>query len=139
MSRGEKIILTEAEKHISHDKEIRKIFNNFFSNIVSDLKIPDYCNYLPQKHTCSLSTIIETFEKHPSILNIKKRKLDSVFSFRKTTQEEVLKVIKDLNTKKGSQTSDTPTKIIRLNSDIFSYLIYNILTAALIKANFLII
>ena len=75
-SRGEKTILTEAEKHISDDKKICKIFNNFFSNIVSDLKIPDYCNYLPQKNTCSLSTIIETFEKHPSILNIKKRKLD---------------------------------------------------------------
>ena len=105
-------------------KKICKISNNFFSNVVSDLKIPDYYNYFPQKNTCSLSTIIETFEKHPSILNIKKRKLDSVFSFRKTTQEEVLKVIQDLNAKKSCQTSDTPTKIIKLNSDIFSNLIY---------------
>ena len=92
VSRGEKIILTEAEKYISDD--ICKIFNNFFSNVVSDLKIPDYCNYFPQKNTCSLSTIMETFDKHRSILNIKKRKLDSEFSFRKTTQEEVLKVIR---------------------------------------------
>ena len=72
----------------------------------------------PKKNTHSLSTIIETFEKHLSILNIKKRKLDSVFSFRKTTQEEVSKVIRDLNTKKSSETSVTPTKIIKLNSDI---------------------
>ena len=54
----------------------------------------------------------------------KKRKLDSVFSFKKTTQAEVLKVIRDLNTKKSCQTSDTLTKIIKLNSDIFSNLIY---------------
>ena len=44
-SRGEKIILTEAEKHISDDKKICNIFNNFFSKVVSDLKIPDYYNY----------------------------------------------------------------------------------------------
>ena len=30
----------EAEKHISDDKKICTIFNNFFSNVVSDLKIP---------------------------------------------------------------------------------------------------
>ena len=79
VSRGEKIILTEAEKHISDDKKICKIFDNFFSNVVSDLKIPDYSNCFLPKNTCSLSTIIETFENHASMLNIKERKLDSVF------------------------------------------------------------
>ena len=59
-------------------------------------------------------------EKYSSILNIKKRKLDSVFSFRKTTQEKASKVIRVLNTKKSCQTSDTAIKIIKLNSDIFS-------------------
>ena len=78
-SRGEKIILTEAEKHISDDKKICNIFNNFFSKVVSDLKIPDYYNYFSQENTCSLSTIIETFEKHPSILNIKKGNLIQYF------------------------------------------------------------
>ena len=92
-SRGEKIILNEAEKHISDDKKICTVLNNFFLDVVSDLKIPDYCNYFTQKSTHSLSTITETFEKHLSILNFIKRKFDSVFSFRKNTQEVVLKVI----------------------------------------------
>ena len=70
------------------------------------------------------STIIEIIEKHLSILNIKKKNLDLVFSFKKTTQAEVLKVNQDLNTKKSCQVSDTPTKIIKLHSDIFSNLIY---------------
>ena len=135
-SRGEKIILTEAEKHISDDKKICNIFNNFFSKVVSDLKIPDYYNYFSQENTCSLSTIIETFEKHPSILNIKKRKLVSVFSFRKTTQKKVLKVIQDLNAKKSCQTSDTPTKIIKLNCDIFSNLIYKHFNCCIDKGEF---
>ena len=55
-SRDEKIILTGAEERIPDDKRICKIFNNFFSNVVSYLKIPDYCNYFPQKkHMFSLS------------------------------------------------------------------------------------
>ena len=134
--KGEKIIFKQAEKHISDDKKICTILYNFFSNVVSDLKIPNYCNYFPQKNTHSLSTIIEAFEKHPSILNIETRKLNSVFSFRKTTQEEVWKVIRNLKTKKSCQTSDTPTRIIKLNPDIFSNLIYKHLTTVLIKVNF---
>ena len=76
------------------------------------------------------------FEKHPSILDIKTNKLNSVFSFRKTTEEEVLKVIRNLNIKKSCQTSDTPTKIIKLDSNISQVLLANILTIALIKLNF---
>ena len=37
-SKDEKIILTEAEKHISDDKKLCTIFNNFFSKVVSDSK-----------------------------------------------------------------------------------------------------
>ena len=78
-SKGETIILNKVEKHVSDDKRICTIFNNFFSNVVSDLKIPNYCNYFPQKNTYSLSIITETFEKHPSILNIKKGNLTQYF------------------------------------------------------------
>ena len=39
---------------ISNDKKICAIFNNFFSNVVSDLKIPSCCDYFPQKNTISL-------------------------------------------------------------------------------------
>ena len=35
-----------------------------------------------------------------------------------------MRVIQNLNAKKSCQTSDTPTEIIELNSDIFSNLIY---------------
>ena len=41
-SRGEKVILNEVQKHITDYKKICKVFNDFFSNAVSDLKIPDY-------------------------------------------------------------------------------------------------
>ena len=38
-SRGEMIVLNEAEKHTSDDKKICKIFNDLFSNVVADLII----------------------------------------------------------------------------------------------------
>ena len=79
-------------------KKYSQFLITFFQT--SDLKLLNYCNYFPPKGTHSLSTIIETFKKHLSIPNIKKRNLDAVFSFRKTTQEEVSKVIRYLKTKK---------------------------------------
>ena len=109
-SKGEKIILNEEENYIFDGQKMCITFHNFFSNV---FQIPNYCNYFSKKHTHSpLSSIIETFEKHPNILNIKKRKLDSVFSFSKTTPEEVPNVFRDWKTKKCCQTSDTPTKTI---------------------------
>ena len=74
--------------------------------------------------------------KNTPLFSILQRKLDSVFSFRKTTQEEVLVVIGDLNIKKSCQTSDTPTKIIILNSDIFSNLIYKYFNNCIDKGKF---
>ena len=57
------------------------------------------------------STIIETFEKHVNFFSITKRKLDLVFSFRKTTQEELSKVIRNLNSKKLVRQVALPQKL----------------------------
>ena len=125
-SRGEKIILTEAEKHISDDKKICNVFNNFFSKVVSDLKIPDYYNYFSQENTCSLSL---------SQLSLKRLKNTPVFSILK--KETCFSIfIQDLNAKKSCQTSDTPTKIIKLNCDIFSNLTYKHFNCCIDKGEF---
>ena len=78
-SRGEKTILTEAEKHISDDKKIFKIFNNFFSNIVLDLKIPDYCNYLPQKTHALFQLSLKRLKNTPVFSILKKGNLIQYF------------------------------------------------------------
>ena len=72
-SRGEKIILTEAEKHISNDKKLCKIFNSFFSNVVSDLKIPDFSNYFPQKKPHVLSQLSLKHLKNTPVFSILKK------------------------------------------------------------------
>ena len=131
VSKGEKILFNEGEKHISDDKKIWTIFNSFFSDVVADLKIPNHWNYLSQKNTHFLPTIIETL-----ILNIKKSNLDSVFSFRDYSRGGI-EVLRDLKADKCCQMSDTSTKIIKFNSDIFSNLIYMHFNYCIDKGEFL--
>ena len=47
-----------------------------------------------------------------------------------------MKVIRDLNSKKSCQTSDIPTKIIQLNSDIFSNVIFKHFNYCIDKGEF---
>ena len=81
-------------------QKVKRLFLMKQKNIFLMIKkIWNFCTYFSQKNTHRLSTIIETFEKYPSTLNIRKGNLDSVFSLKKTTQEEVSKVLRDLTTK----------------------------------------
>ena len=46
-SKSEKINLTEGNKTTSNDDEICRVFNNFFSKTVDELKIPNISDYKP--------------------------------------------------------------------------------------------
>ena len=74
-------------------KKLRQIFKTFFSNVVSNFDIPNSSKYFKEEKFYSLSVIIEHFEKHPSISNIKNKSFESIFSFKNTTPEEVVQVI----------------------------------------------
>ena len=63
---------------------------------------------------------INTLQNHPSVVNIKQREFNSTFSFKNTNENEVRKIIKNLNVRKTFQGNDSPTKIIKLNIDLFS-------------------
>ena len=60
------------------------------------------------------------FDQHPSIINIKKKKFDSVLYFRKTSSTEVEKVINNLSIVKAFQKDDIPIKVIKMKKDIFA-------------------
>ena len=130
--------MTEGNKTISNDDELCQVFNNFFSKIVDELKIPNISNYKIDK-TIIHSKIFESlryFENHPSITNIKIKSFDTNFSFRDTSSFEVIKLIKTLDVKKGSQKSDIPTKIVKQNVDIFGNFICNNFNYCLKKSDF---
>ena len=61
------------------------------------------------------------YKNHPSILTIQaKYKGKNKFSFTEVTTQDIEKEIFDLETRKASQISDIPTKIIKENVDIFA-------------------
>ena len=56
--------------------------------------------------------------------------------FRDTSSSEVIKLIKTLNVKLASQKSDIPTKIVKLNADIFGNFICKNFNYCLKKVEF---
>ena len=58
-----------------------------------------------------------------SITTITKQCLSCSFNFQKTSANEVMKIISQLNTAKTCQSADTPTKIIKLISNNFNHCI----------------
>ena len=68
----------------------------------------------------TIMSVIKSFDKHPSIVEIQAKALDSNFHLRKTSCSEVGKVVSDLNIKKYWKQEDIPTKIIKLNKDLIA-------------------
>ena len=68
----------------------------------------------------SVLSVLNAFENHPSITNIKSTKFNSTFSFENTYTDVVMKVINNLNVAKSCQINDIPTKVIKMNKDMFA-------------------
>ena len=118
--KGEKTNLIENGKTISNDPELGNIFNGFFSNIISELNIPKkYHCFMNDMDSDSVLSILNAYENHPSIKNIKSKKFNSTFSFENTYTYVVMKVINNLSVAKSCQINDISTKVIKMNKDIF--------------------
>ena len=123
------ISLTENEKTITEDPPIAEIFNNYFSNVIRSLcyrNVPTEPGIACSQNT--VSTAINKFRNHPSILSINKN-MERIgcpsFAFEFVSLEETIKEVNKLSFKKASQTLDIPVKIIKENKDLISYFVYN--------------
>ena len=84
----------------------------------------------------SLSIAIKIFDQHSSIINIKKKTFDPVLSLKKTSITEAEKVINYLTIVKTFQKDDIPTKVIKMNKNIFAGFIANDLNSCANKGVF---
>ena len=85
---NEKITLVDNEKIITNDKEIAKVLNDFFSNIIKTLNIlkKDHTDSIVQNVRNPTLKAILKYLKHPSILAIKRRiNSGPVFTFNHIT------------------------------------------------------
>ena len=114
--KGEKINIIKNGKNASNDTELCNIFNGFFCNIISELNIPkNYHCFLNNMDSDSVLFILNAFKNYPGIKNIKSKKFNSTFSFENTYTNVVMKVIK-----KSCQINDIPTKVVKMDKDIFA-------------------
>ena len=118
---SEKITLVEREKIINEDRANAEILNTFFSNAVKNLKIPEYQETDPLANNIShpIFKPILKYRNHPSIVAIKNLNKGLRFDFCRVSVQDVLKAIKKLSTRKATQYTDLPVKILKENSDIF--------------------
>ena len=122
----EKYTLIEEEEILDDDQKISTVFNDFFSSIVYNFNIPQYedQNVNLDNIDDPLEIIKEKYKNHPSIVAILDKKFDKSFSFQPVSKEEIEKEILALQDGKAAQQSDIPTKIVKMNVDIFSELLY---------------
>ena len=120
--------MVKNEEIVSDDVEVENTLNNYFSNVVKNLKIPEkfVTDSLPQslsRHPTLNATL--KYKNHPSMHVIKRfSQRFSSFYFSHVDKNTVLKEIKKLNLNKAVQDSDIPVKILRENADSFADYIY---------------
>ena len=117
----EYITLEENGKIISNDKELARIFNEFFVNIVPNLGINTNHSFLinTDNEDDPIEKAIAKYKNHPCIISIKKfmENSDSSFSFQHVPKDKITKT-------KVVQSNDIPTKLIKSFSGFFSDYIY---------------
>ena len=104
------------------DKETAKVLNEFFSNALTNLNIPQF-NQIDRKSENINNSVIKGIVKyraHPSIIAFKENCTSkSNFNFPFVEKVNVLKEIEILQSNKATQNTDIPTKLIEDNADIF--------------------
>ena len=116
------ITLIEDNIMVNDDAKVSEIFNEFFGNAVKSMNIPPYVSS-PENRILSddpIQNIIGKYKDHPSILKISELiPRESLFSFKPTNIETMMKEISNLNTAKSCPIDTIPSKILKDNSSIF--------------------
>ena len=115
--------MVEKNEIINNEEKIAETFNTFFTNIVSNLKIPPYQDtdfargIDPVVGDDPITFIMEKYKNHPSIITIKNfcHENDS-FSFETIKRDDVFKKIKYLDTSKTSQNSPAGIYLLKVNN-----------------------
>ena len=133
---NEKITLIENNNIIENDEKTATVLNNFFSNVITSLNIPQYNETEPVSQNINDPLIagIIKYRSNPSIIAIKdKCNSDLHFNFSFAEYDEITKEINNLKTNKATQNTDIPTKLIKENSDIFVDFIFENLNDCIAK------
>ena len=132
------MILRDGGKVISDTETVADTFNSFFVNIGNTLKIDKDKQFLFETNDVfdPVLKAIKKYSANPSVLSIKEKMNNNMFSFRKVTYEEILNEINSLDTSKSTQSEDIPFKVIKDNADIFANFIIQGFNKCIIDGKF---
>ena len=108
---------------ISSDNKIADVLNTFFSNIISNLNLPEYpiSNPYYNKIRDPVFKTILKYKGHPSKKAVERtQKSKDLFNFSNVEKKEIFLEIDCLDTSEACQNTDVPTKIIKESADIFT-------------------
>ena len=120
------IKLVENNEMIDHEIKIAKLFNEYFVNIFRKLGLfTKEQNAVSTENSLSeVEIAIAKYRNHP-IINAITEKIEKLgnptFGFDFTSYEEIVKEANNLKSRKLSQKTDIPVKIIKENIDIVFY------------------
>ena len=125
-ARSNKITLVEDNSILENNNKIAETFNNFFTCAVSNLNIPPFVDpsVVIDDIEDLILRVIEQNKNHPSVVAINEKKMTKQFSFEYIPKSDIKKEILILDVSKASQDSDIPTKIVKVNADIFAVVLY---------------
>ena len=89
---NERTTLVEDDKIVENDKNTASVLNEFFSNIITTLRIPQYNETEPVSHNIGdpLMKAIMRYRFHPSIIPIKKNCNSGLsFNFSQVERDEI--------------------------------------------------
>ena len=124
------ITLIHQNKIISDEKQLTKMFNSYYINIVE--KSSDTKTFgINFKNTSvqSVRDIVNSYKNHPSIIKIKQVVNESNvsdserFSFKTINESEIKDHLKNLDIKKASGIDTIPPKPVKLSADFLTPLL----------------
>ena len=124
----------------SCEEKIAEIFNTYFINIVSNLKIPlyrdtDFARVIDRfVEDDPITFILEKYKNHPSLIVIKNFCHEN--KARTIKRDDVLEKVNSLDICKTSQNGGVPTKIIKENAELFTDFIHSVVNKAIQSGNF---
>ena len=106
---------------ISGNGKIADVFNDFFTNVVKNLNIAVSGDIMCEANNIKdhVLNAIEKCKKHPSIKAIAGLSKNEYLFYKKYPTKKFCMKKRQLDTRKAYQDTDVPSKLVKMNSDIF--------------------
>ena len=121
---------------MKRNSEIAGVLNDFFSNIITNLNLPEYpiSNFYCNKVRNPVLKATLKWKDHPSIKAIEKSK--DLFNFSSVEKKKIFQGIVCLDNFKACQDTDVHAKIIKENADIFTDFVHLSINASINNGDF---